>query len=98
MGLYEIGILSSLVAILGVELTMGLLVLRGIGDLTERMDGLSRQIDAFHRELRDELKREIASLRDELKGEIAGLRDELKREIAGLRDELKREIAGVRTN
>ena len=78
MGLDVIGILSILVVILGVELTMGLLVLRGIGDLqkdvTERMDGLSRQIDAFHRELRDELKREIAGVRDELKREIAGVR------------------------
>ena len=36
---------------------MGVLVLRGIGDLTERMDRLSRQIESFRNELRDELKR-----------------------------------------
>lgn len=42
-----IGILSILVLILGVCVPMGGLVLRGIGELTERTDRLSRQIEGF---------------------------------------------------
>ena len=61
MGLNEIGILSILVVIFGVCVPMGVLVLRGIEDLqkelTERIDRLSRQIESFPNELRDELKR-----------------------------------------
>ena len=93
MGLDVIGILSILVAILGVGVPMGGLVLRGIGDLqkelTERTDGLSRQIECFHKELRDELKREIASVRDELKREIAGVHDEPKGAAKRLRTDLR---------
>ena len=89
MGLDVIGILSILVAVLGVGGTMGGLALRGIGnlkrDLTERTDRLSSQIASVQKELRGELKSEITGLRDELKGDIAGLRGELKGDIAGLR-------------
>ena len=88
MGLDVIGILSILVAILGVGLTMGGLALRGIGnlkkDFTKRTDRLSGQIESVQKELRGELKGEIAGL----KGEIIGVRDELKGDIAGLRDRI----------
>ncbi len=96
MGLDVIGILSILVAILGVGVPMGGLALRGIGnlkkDLTQRTDRLSGQIESVQKELRDELKGEIAGV----KGEIVGLRDELKGDIADLRGELKGDIAGLR--
>ena len=39
-----------------------------------RTDRLSRQIESFHKELRDDLKREIVGARDELKGDAKGLR------------------------
>ena len=78
MGLYEIGILIILVVILGVGVPMGCLLLRGIGDLHERTDRLSRRIESFHKELRDELKREIAGVRDELRGTAKGLRTDLR--------------------
>ena len=100
MGLDVIGILSILVAILGVGVPMGGLALRGIGnlkkDLTKQTDRLSGQLESVQKELRGELKSEITGLRDELKGDIVGLRDELKGDIAGLRDDLKGDIAGLR--
>ncbi len=78
MGLDVIGILSILVAVVGVGGTMGGLARRGIGslkrDLTERTDRLSSQIESVQTELRGELKSEIADLRGELKGDIADLR------------------------
>ena len=91
MGLDVIGILSILVAILGVGVPMGGLALRGIGNLkkdftkiTDRLSGqiesvqkrtekLSGQIESVKKELRDELKGEVAGL----KGDIAGLRDRI---------------------
>jgi len=92
MGLDVIGILSVMLAILGVGVTMGGLALRGIGnlkdDLTKKTDKLSDQLESAHKGLRDELKGDIVSLRSELKGDIAGLRDEVKGEIAGLRDRI----------
>ena len=95
-----IGILSILVAVVGVGVTMGGLALRGIGnlkkDLTERTDRLSGQIESVQKELRGELKSEITGLRDELQGDIADLRGELKGDITGLRGELKGDIAGLR--
>ena len=96
MGLDVIGILSILVAVVGVGGTMGGLALRGIGTLTKKTDNLSGQIKRVQKELRGELKSEIAGVRDELKGELVGVRDELKGEIAGLRGELKSDIAGLR--
>ena len=88
MGLDVIGILSIVVAILGVGVPMGGLALRGIGNLkkefTKRTDRLSGQIESVQKELRDELKGEVAGL----KGDIAGVRDELKGDIAGLRDRM----------
>ena len=81
MGLDVIGILSILVAILGVGVPMGGLALRGIGnltkDLTERTDRLSGQIESVQKKLRGELKSDITGLRGELKGDIAGLRDRI---------------------
>ena len=98
MGLDVIGILSIVVAILGVGVPMGGLALRGIGNLkkefTKRTDRLSGQIESVQKELRDELKGEVAGL----KGEIVGVRDELKGDIVGVRGELKRDIKGLRTD
>ncbi|WP_420616082.1 hypothetical protein [Candidatus Palauibacter sp.] len=81
MGLDVIGILSILVAVVGVGGTMGGLALRGIGnlkkDLTKQTDRLSGQLESVQKELRGELKSEITGLRGELKGDIAGLRDRI---------------------
>ena len=57
------------------------------------MGFLSDQI----KDLKTELKGDIAGLRTELKGDIAGLRTELKGDIAGLRTELKGEIKDGRS-
>lgn len=94
MGLDVIGILSILVAVVGVGGTMGGLALRGIGKLTKKTDKLSGQLASVEKELRGELKSEIAGL----KGEIAGVRDELKGDDEGLREELKGDIKGLRTD
>ncbi len=66
MGLDVIGILSILVAVVGVGGTMGGLALRGIGNLTKKTDNLSGQIKRVQKELRGELKSEIAGLRDRI--------------------------------
>ena len=68
MGLDVIGILSVMLAILGVGVTVGGLALRGIGnlkvDLTKSTDELSNQLQSAHKELRDGLKGDIVGLRD----------------------------------
>ena len=66
MGLDVVGILSILVAVVGVGGTMGGLALRGIGTLTKKTDNLSGQIKRVQKELRGELKSEIAGLRDRI--------------------------------
>ena len=88
MGLDVIGILSILVAILGVGVPMGGLALRGIGNLTKKTDKLSGQLESVQKELRGELKGEIAGV----KGEIVGVRDELKGDVKALRTDLRTEI------
>ena len=74
MGFDVIGLITLVLAIIGVGVKLEL----GNRKLGGRVD-----------KLRDELRGEIRDTRDELRGEIKDVRDKLGNEIAGLRGEIK---------
>lgn len=95
MGFDVIGIITVVVAILGV----GVRLEWNSRKLDRKFDRLAGDLADTRAELADtrvEVKSEIVGrcdgLRDELRGEIQGVRDELRTEIHGVRDELRGEI------
>lgn len=67
-----------------------------LDDLASRMDAGFERCEQQTKELRHELKGDIARLRTELKGDIGELRAEVKGDISELRTELKSDIGELR--
>ncbi|MCY3600190.1 MAG: hypothetical protein OXN85_09475 [Gemmatimonadetes bacterium] len=86
-----IGLVTIMVAIIGVGVTLGRLA-RKHG---EKLEGLRGELKGDIKDLRGELQSSIKGLREEVRGDIGGVRDELRGEIKGVRTELGGRIDAV---
>ncbi|MDE2943428.1 MAG: hypothetical protein OXT63_04380 [Gemmatimonadota bacterium] len=81
-----IGLVTIMVAIIGVGVTLGRLT-RKHG---EKLEGLRGELKGDIKDLRGEVRRDISGVRDELRSEIKGVRTELGSRIDGVAAELTR--------